>query len=117
AAVFAQATATPQMAPSELASSVQAAVNAAQAAEMTSREKTLLVALLFSAVVMITALVALLQSRRRYRREIERHRTELRKAFADAYIGMKDGALDIRRVRDAERALERIITDLEHYLD
>ena len=129
-AVFAQATGTevapvdvapqktvPQVSPDDLLLTAQNAAMAARDAQLTDREKVLLGALALSLIVMVIALMALSRTRRTFKKHLNEHRDELRRAFADAYVGMKEGATDAKRVRDAEQAIERIISDLEHYLD
>ena len=83
---------------------------------LTYREQLLLAALALSALAMLAALVSMVLTRRRYKKRLAEHTQELRKAFADAYVGMRDNAIDVGRVRDAERVLGRIIDDLEHFV-
>jgi hypothetical protein len=94
-----------------------AAAGAAMPEEgLSYREKLLLVALALAALAMIGALGSMILTRARYKARLNRHIVELRKAFANAYVGMRDTAVDVERVRDAERVLERIIRDLEHFI-
>lgn len=81
-----------------------------------SREILMLIALAVSGAVLIAALGALLLLRFRIRKHVRLRRDELRHAFAEAYVGLKNDAADAKKVREAAQAIEKIITDMEHLI-
>lgn len=76
----------------------------------------MLMALAFAGAALLAALISTAVVRHRFKKRLARHAQELRKAFADAYVGMRDAAVDVQRVRYAERLLEGIIEDLQHFI-
>ena len=83
---------------------------------LSSREWLMLTALAFAGAALLAALISTTVIRLRFKKRLARHAQELRKAFADAYVGMRDAAVDVQRVRYAERLLEGIIEDLQHFI-
>lgn len=83
---------------------------------LTAREQLMLTALALAAVALLAALISTALIRFRFKKRLARHAQELRRAFADAYVGMRDAAVDVQRVRYAERLLEGIIEDLQHFI-
>ncbi len=84
---------------------------------LSNREQALLVVMCFVGAALVFALIALMRMRSRFRRHIEEHRLELRRAFAGAYVALKDSdAVDAKKIRDAERSIEKIITSLENFM-
>ena len=81
-----------------------------------SQDKLLLGALVLSGLALLAALGAFLSARKRFRNHLESRLTDIKRAFADAYTGMRDGSIDAQRVRVAEQAIAAIIHDLEDYL-
>ena len=90
--------------------------DASLAAALSSRERLLLVALAVSGAALFLAFIGLISARARFRAHLKTREAELRRAFAEAYVGMKDSTIDARKVRDAERAIERILGELENFM-
>lgn len=83
---------------------------------LTAREQLLLMALALAGAALLAALISTAVLRYRFKKRLARHAQELRSAFAEAYVGMRDAAVDVRRVRTAERLLESVIEDLQHFI-